>query len=305
MPKPKKKIPLWRRAPCPCGSGLIVEQCCLDPIDDQLRKPVPSLVPPPPKTGFSHQRCYLKDTGDCSTQISSEHYMSAAILAQLGDAIRISGVRWLPEGHSKKLSIGSFSANILCKRHNEALSPLDAEAAIFFATIRRIADDLAKVTLSRKPQIHLISGQTLELWMLKLACGIFFGGGSVDRQKITENHNIDLAKIHNAFFKGEWDPLGGLYQRVKIGEPFAVNDTVQAGPLVNSERMYMVGALTTLSGMQLECVFDTFGLPGDPGPTYVRRPSELIWHGGARLHALMLSWPIGTPLKKITIARKS
>ena len=57
--------------------------------------------------------------------------------------------------------------------HNEALSPLDLEAGIFFGALANALTDLNRKTLSRKPVFHLASGEALELWMLKVAVSIW------------------------------------------------------------------------------------------------------------------------------------
>ena len=126
-----KKIILRTDAPCPCGSGKAIAVCHLD-FDGKLRKPHPSLRPPGIKTGLSHTGCYLRDVCDCSEQISREHYISRSVLDQLGEIIRVSGAPWLRPDETLSTTIENLTAKILCKRHNEALSPLDAEAGHFF-----------------------------------------------------------------------------------------------------------------------------------------------------------------------------
>src|SRR5262245_34604909 len=78
-----KKIKLSPAELCPCGSGWVIASCCLDPSDGTLRKKVPSIVPPGPKTHFAHAGCYLRDTNNCSPDISREHYVSAHVLEQI------------------------------------------------------------------------------------------------------------------------------------------------------------------------------------------------------------------------------
>lgn len=228
--------------------------------------------------------------------------MSASVLGQFGDEVVVSGAAWLADGESKKLTIGNLSANILCKRHNEALSPLDTEAGNFFSKLRQISEDLSRTTLSRKARVHLISGEMLELWMLKLACGLYFGGGSVERVKLKDHYRINLRKIERAFFSGGWDHAAGLYVLANVGRLMVVEEQAQAGPWVHRSSMRMVGALSTLRGLGVECIFDTEDLPVESAPAYVHRPTELIWHSGPRKHVVLLSWPLGTPLRRIRMA---
>jgi hypothetical protein len=98
----EKKIVLRHDGPCPCGSGKTIINCHLG-LDGRLRKPVPSLRPPGPKTSYAHPGCYLRSTADCSRQISREHYISEAVLEQLGRVLRVSGAAWLPESVTKQI----------------------------------------------------------------------------------------------------------------------------------------------------------------------------------------------------------
>jgi hypothetical protein len=127
VPAPRKRIVLRL---CPCGSGKLVANCHLG-IDGQLRKHLKSLNPPPPQTGFSHPRCYLSDTQDCSEEISQEHYVSRSVLEQIGPKVKVAGMLWLDDDQTLETNVDNLAAKILCKRHNEALSPLDQEAAFF------------------------------------------------------------------------------------------------------------------------------------------------------------------------------
>src|SRR5579872_4971666 len=149
--RPHKKIVLGLGMPCPCRSGKTIGDCHFDSFDGRLRKPRPNLRPPGPKTGYLHPGCYLRETGDCSEQISKEHYISRAVLQQLGEVLRISGVPWLPPEQTFDTTVQNLTAKILCRRHNEALSPLDAEAGIFFSSLTEALLDLNRSTLSRRP----------------------------------------------------------------------------------------------------------------------------------------------------------
>jgi hypothetical protein len=131
-PKRLVRPPIDPSLPCPCHNGQIAEACCLV-ADGNVRKYIPSVRPPPPKTGFSQKGCYLGHTNDCGGGITGEHYVSRAVLEQLSEpVVAIEGVHWLAPGDRKVVSINRLTANILCSRHNSALSTLDDEAGHFF-----------------------------------------------------------------------------------------------------------------------------------------------------------------------------
>jgi hypothetical protein len=108
-------------------------------------------------------------TRNCSQAISGEHFVSKAVLSNLNPtALWISGLASIP---ARQLPIGALKANVLCTRHNSALSKLDDMAGKFFRAVGEIYDDLAQRTLSKKPIWHLFSGEELELWLLKTIVG--------------------------------------------------------------------------------------------------------------------------------------
>jgi hypothetical protein len=117
--------------PCPCGTNLPLKDCCLGP-GGVPRINVPNLVPTGPPTMHGNESCYLKDTLNCSTKISKEHYISRSILQQLGEPLRWTGLPWEKPGVEIKYGMDSLTSHILCDRHNSALSPLDQPASNAF-----------------------------------------------------------------------------------------------------------------------------------------------------------------------------
>lgn len=77
---------------------------------------------------------------------------------------------------------------------------MDAEVGNFFSILTEALIDLGQQTLSRNPTFHLVAGDTLELWMLKVACGMYFSAGAKDGIRI-EGHAIDLDKVRRTLFK--------------------------------------------------------------------------------------------------------
>lgn len=286
--------------PCLCGSGKQLAVCHLD-FDNRIRKKIPTLKPPGSKTGHSHPNCYLSGSQDCSHQISREHYMSKSVLDQLGKTLRVSGMPWMGAGQTLDITVGNLTSKILCKRHNEALSPLDEEAALFFLSLSKALADLERKTLSRKPSFHLVGGSTLELWMLKVACGLYFAIGTKDRKRISEDYSIDLNKVERAFFEEDWDPRGGLYFKGSTGSVVTVASDVSMAPLTSDVDMRFGGATVSLLGITLELLFDTTNTNPDPWMGVVRRPTELVFMKNGRQHSIILTWPPGTPEASISM----
>src|SRR5579863_2985552 len=203
--------------PCPCGGNKPVQECCLD-ADGNLRVKVPSLLPPGPHTGYAHPKCYLAHTSDCDHTISGEHYVSKSILEVIGEDLEVGGLPWEPRGTTVKYRIESLVSNILCARHNSALSPLDSLAAKVFKTIKSVCDDLNHKHFSRKTTWHLVSGEALELWSLKTLCGLFFskvaakGGKSLKR-----TYSLDVEQFAETIKSRTLLPNCGLYGRLIAG----------------------------------------------------------------------------------------
>src|SRR4051794_27298208 len=121
--------------PCPCGSTRKAWKCHATDDGNWRAEPWRANLPDGP-TGYSHERCYARTLEDCSTRISREHYLSATLLREIGSHPLLEGLSFL-NGESKRLSVDALASNMLCTRHNTALSPLDAEAERAFSALRK------------------------------------------------------------------------------------------------------------------------------------------------------------------------
>ncbi|HEY6557433.1 MAG TPA: hypothetical protein VI072_09170 [Polyangiaceae bacterium] len=124
--------------------------------------------PPKPRTGYAHSKCYARELNDCSTKISGEHYISENVLVELtGGArmVKVTNPAWAPDGGEVEVPIASLAPNVLCTRHNAALSGLDANAGRLFRALRATKE-------SRAAGLHLFNGRDVERWLLKALCGL-------------------------------------------------------------------------------------------------------------------------------------
>src|SRR5919197_3828938 len=125
--------------------------------------------------GYANPKCYARELGDCSQQISREHYISKALIARM-ESIGIAGFGFQEPGTIKTVGLQSVVSKILCQKHNSDLSPLDHEAGDLFAALRRFDADLHE-DVERPEQEHvLLSGALLERWLLKVLAGLVHGG---------------------------------------------------------------------------------------------------------------------------------
>jgi hypothetical protein len=262
--------------------------------DGTLRKQPPNLLPPGPKTNYRQDGCYLAFTKDCSKGISAEHYLSRSVLKELsGPTVGADGFFWQEPGERQELSINRLTSKILCARHNSALSGLDDEAALFLKRLKEIFTISGRHSLSTKRTSTIISGETLELWFLKLACGLFYSKiASSDRHQLYKDHLVDDNIIAQAMFSKRWYPHCGLYLRGHIGSKIGDNAISVAPATATNEKRY-VGVHITIMGLELSVVFDPRGAnPNQFGPEGWRfRPTDVIFRIGRRTNWMILTWP--------------
>jgi hypothetical protein len=273
-------------------------------IDGYVQKHIPILALPGNKTEFSQPGCYLAGDKNCSQGLTGEHYISKSVLEVLGDQIKIEGMPWLQKGEERAVGLNSLTANLLCSRHNSALSTLDDEAGRFSRHIDQIHRDLNKRSLSRRKKAHLFSGEAIELWVLKVTCGVCLGFASIDGVKLKTDHVFDFEKITNAFYRRVWDAGGGLYLNAQLGATVLGQNRISIAPLTVSGEKRIVGARVWLFGLEFALLFDVKGI-ASPRGGYVHRPSTLEFKGGRRSHFVVLTWPRSTPIRNIQLTASS
>lgn len=302
-----KTLYLDPSAPCPCESGKRLRYCCLLP-NGSLRKETPRLQPPAPRTGRGQVGCYLARTMDCSLDLSAEHYLSRSVLEAIGSpAIAINGVPWLAPGEQKVVGIENLTAKILCIRHNSALSPLDQVAGQFFKRLRVIHADLQRRSLSFKRSLVIISGEALELWMLKLACGLFYSkNAAIGGTRLIDDHEIDERLVEEAFLRDRWQRGCGLYMKAPQGHRIPLMDAVSMAPLTAAGTHRVVGASIVMTGLEFELLFDPIGVNPETfsAERWAHRPSELRFEIERRAHSIALTWAPGTPPRLINMINR-
>jgi hypothetical protein len=159
----KRKREAVLNGPCPCGSNRTARLCCYIGGGWQWHRPstILGLKALPPEGRV--EKCYMKELGSCVPPISGEHIISDSVCSVLmGDGqFSISGVPWLEAGETRIMA--PPKANCLCVKHNSALSPLDASAHYFFASLRSYLEQDVGIRHA------LVSGHDLERWILKTA----------------------------------------------------------------------------------------------------------------------------------------
>ena len=211
---------------CLCGSNHILGDCCL--------RPCGNLVPTRPITNYRHPDCYASESQDCSEAISREHYISRAVLQQLGDgrSVPIGGMPWQdPNISSEYLALTALQSKILCERHNHALSPLDNFAGRFFRVVSFVS--LAKNGTNNV--VKLFHGPDLERWLIKVICGGACSGNLRVRSGDMKAWKPDRNWLNILFRGAELKARRGLYYAPALeratGTSFSIlaESTIPAG----------------------------------------------------------------------------
>jgi hypothetical protein len=125
--------------------------------------------------------CWADCLGNCSQESSQEHVISATVFTD--GVLTVKGLRWL-NGVERRLPKSRLTAGVLCKRHNELLSPVDAEAG-------RLSILLRQVATGANPPAYALGGWLLERWCLKVLVNYMFSGWGPGRADTVLCHYVE------------------------------------------------------------------------------------------------------------------
>jgi hypothetical protein len=217
--------------------------------------------PPPPTTGVSNPKCYAACLRDCDSTVSKEHYLSESLLEELGPILRVTSPQLGFE--EKELRPASLKAKILCKRHNEALSGLDAKARDYFRCLRD-----AEARLTAGGGTDYFNGYDFERWLLKAFCGYIRLDGD----------NVPELWVRILFCQNDILAPRGLNMIVRVGDKMDRPSSVvfETARTMEGER---VGCSITMLGFRYLLSLDGRRLGGmeDLGKQSLWRPAHIRW----------------------------
>ncbi|MBS2014031.1 MAG: hypothetical protein JST00_14170 [Deltaproteobacteria bacterium] len=227
-------------------------------------------------TGYSHERCYAKDLADCDMQISREHYISASVLADLGEVFHVTRERlgW----EAKKLTANALACNMLCRRHNSALSCLDVAGRDFVRCLR-LSQERAAAGGGR----DVFNGIDLERWLLKMLCGY----------TVLDGDPVPLAWQRLLFGYEEIRRPSGLHMNVAVGQTIGGGEhAIELATAYDTEGR-RVGCSVTLHGYRFLLGLDGRSIGGleDFGKETLMRPREVKWRAPTGSYRLFFEWP--------------
>ena len=288
---------------CPCGSGRLLKDCCLQP-DKSIRPPQCITRPPAAPTGTENRRCYAAPLSDCSSVISREHYVSNGILRAIsgGQLVEASGFPWQTARETRSVSIASLASKILCQRHNSVLSPLDSIGCRFFNALDQIDQEFRDRNTEAVERIFLFNGHDIERWMLKALCGAATSGNTAtaDLQAIRGWTPPD--QWLRILFGLEFFPQGwGLYVDGMPGDTFDASRDVKLAPVYDGTKM--LGVILWFNNYRFFLVMST--VDDRQGTLLERatyRPKEFCMTTGMAIKMIVLGWDEPGDAKSIHIA---
>jgi hypothetical protein len=104
----------------------------------------------------------------------------------------------------------------------------------------QIRDELAKPTQYSRGRWFIASGEALELWTIKILCGLFFSkiAATTDRQRLVEDHFLNVETFDRAIRGHPLPERCGMWFRPNIGQ---VPHYIQAAPLTSTRNQRVLG----------------------------------------------------------------
>jgi hypothetical protein len=156
--------------------------------------------------------------------------------------------------------------------------------------LKLMHDDIFdKKTLSRRSKWFLLSGEELELWMLKTALGLFHSGNAAKERSSLKAEQTINPECYNILYSSTLPIPCGLYV-----EPIQISERakIQWQPASDLGGTRMIILRMTYLSFALTLLFDpasTYGSNVTDSRKY--RPSWLIVRNDRRTHNVMLTWP--------------
>ena len=294
MGEAKRKREAVLNGPCPCGSRMRADLCCFNGRD--WYKPAAPLGLKALPAAQRVEKCYMKELGSCVPPISGEHIISDAVCQVLmGDGnFSISGVPWLEAGEVK--IIAPLQSKCLCRKHNSALSPLDAAAQYFFTSLKSYLEQDAG---SRHA---LISGHDLERWILKTAKAAAVSKNLArGRKPLSGAFSRDEAILDMLDAPYHWPEGAGLYCTMNTGDVTENAPRFQFQPFTN-ECDDIEALAVSILGLRFVLMLGSPDFNKYPGLRNAKyRPGRIVISYPNSTNWLTMSWDDGRVHEALTV----
>ena len=230
-------------------------------------------------TGYQHPLCYARALCDCSEETSREHPVTDKALRHIGGptagnpSVRSRNLDHQKPGVREALVIGKFASEILCRKHNSALSSYDTAGI----EICKATEKLALATANPAENIIPINGDDFERWMLKTLCSSLCSGKVWRELRAFKGLEPPLDWLEMLYSGANIQTGQGIYLQPYRNQGLTENDRddVEFHPLF-SEDKWVIGLRGWFFGFRFDLVIRglTPGAPTSYRPE-VYRPSEL------------------------------
>jgi len=217
--------------------------------------------------------CWASDVSPCEGGISGEHIISKSLFTS---GVTLRGLDWCPDDF-KTIGINSFTANILCRKHNSILSSCDSEAKRVHDVLQWVRG-LGESGRNRSSRLERIDGLAFAKWMAKSACNLL---------SVTGRH-IPNALIQYSFAVHD-DLSIRVYFIAGVGDQFDPNDDhVGVGSFHDSQRpddvlvsflfrgMAWVIGTTDVTGAE-QMIASSLGFTHISADGFHRRPGAMVF----------------------------
>lgn len=270
--------------PCPCSSSQPANTCCLSASG--MWKKAPSIISPDsPQTGLANTACFLSFTNNCSEDITREHYISDTVLSEVEhkNTVKITGLPWIGDREFAKVGKRSVSSKVLCRHHNNALSPLDSAVGRLVRTFGTF--DRNFNSPNPRPELALFCGEDIERWMLKTICGMA-AAKQIARNKQALASPISRQLLEMLLGAREWPRFWGLYVKIPDGRIYH-STSFAFQPRTHPETNEVKAAEFVFHGFQFSLLL---GNPKHPEAWGIHRPRTLYFTDGSIEKVIEVCW---------------
>lgn len=220
--------------------------------------------------------------------MSKEHVVSKSVFS--GKSVIAKGMHWCRTEY-KEVSRASLTANILCKRHNEALSQVDAEAARFRQAVETLMKNKSPDRRIGAKEHLQLNGRLFTRWLAKTHCNLLTN----DKREpgpdwIRFAYGKGTARRITLYFDRAWP---GARMRLDDNHPLQFADYSEPnGDTVCEFQVFGIPWL--VMDFELERG-GSLVLPGRPAPIVqsqlMEEPNEIVFDLGERKCGLVIRWP--------------
>jgi hypothetical protein len=230
-------------------------------------------------------KCYARADRNCSPKISREHFVSETLLRQihLNNTAKVAGLKWQQKETFNVVPLSGLASSILCERHNNALSPLDACIGAFAEAIGAYDAALHSSNAITASEQRSFSGDDIERWMVKCLLGL------------TTSKNLNATKLKPEcvdllFANIEWPDGWGLYFSASPSRPIHHSYSFLIETRFDQARGLILAADFVIRGLPFVLCL---GKPHRQESFGIHRPEAIVFKSDECEKVLVLSWPRG------------